>query len=535
MEVRVLLAFSSILALCCSQQPTPCHPSLTVDISAAEKSANRPDAFLHDGLIYEKKDYFISENGTRLGCICNVKRCFRKCCPLGEYMKREGILDHPPMNDDEYACAPSNSTLSVNIHNKTTISDGLTMSNFSITVGKECLVDQHFRSIETANEFLYLQENGSLYYDDEVIQEFYDIGLYCIDDFEGNSWAFMCSYNDSASNDRADMERIVKAASMLVSAPFLVCTFLVYVILPERNLHRYALMCYIVSLLGGNSTLVLLQFYGLQWPLVSCRIIGYSIIFFYLASFAWLNALCIDMSLAFSSWTGFLSKKTSERRKFIFYSFYAWGASMFFVLLVFLLSKFMDEHSKFRPNVGEGVCFLNGFYQNLLYFYLPMTVLVVINIAAFVFTFWKIYKIKKETKMLKRSDSRIHSHNDDNQKFKLYLKLVFAMGLNWSMEIISWFVKWECPAAPDELFYATDLINTLYGIIIFFIFVFKKKIIRSLQKRLNKLFGRPQLTPRTSAKSSRTQYSDTMLSTTDYTSSSPSVFRQPEWVPLKQR
>lgn len=64
-------------------------------------------------------------------------------------------------------------------------------------------------------------------------------------------------------------------------------------------------------------------------------------------------------------------------------------------------------------------------------------------------------------------------------RFNLYLKLFIVMGINWSMEIISWLFK----SAPQYVWYITDLTNTLQGLIIFIIFVWKDKIRRLLLKR----------------------------------------------------
>lgn len=65
------------------------------------------------------------------------------------------------------------------------------------------------------------------------------------------------------------------------------------------------------------------------------------------------------------------------------------------------------------------------------------------------------------------------------RRFNLYLKLFIVMGINWSMEIISWF----CNNSPAYIWYLTDLTNTLQGVIIFFIFVWKDKVKRLLLKR----------------------------------------------------
>lgn len=53
------------------------------------------------------------------------------------------------------------------------------------------------------------------------------------------------------------------------------------------------------------------------------------------------------------------------------------------------------------------------------------------------------------------------------------------MGINWSMEIISWL----CNNTPTYLWYLTDFTNTLQGVIIFIIFVWKDKVKRLLLRR----------------------------------------------------
>lgn len=68
-------------------------------------------------------------------------------------------------------------------------------------------------------------------------------------------------------------------------------------------------------------------------------------------------------------------------------------------------------------------------------------------------------------------------------RFNLYVKLLFAMGVNWSMEVISWLVNWNTKNEYQYIWYATDFFNAVYGVFIFFIFVFKKKIWTLLQRR----------------------------------------------------
>lgn len=66
-----------------------------------------------------------------------------------------------------------------------------------------------------------------------------------------------------------------------------------------------------------------------------------------------------------------------------------------------------------------------------------------------------------------------------NCRFNLYLKLFIVMGVNWVMEVISW-----AAGGPKYLWYVTDLGNTLQGVLIFIIFVWKQKVRRLLARRL---------------------------------------------------
>lgn len=56
------------------------------------------------------------------------------------------------------------------------------------------------------------------------------------------------------------------------------------------------------------------------------------------------------------------------------------------------------------------------------------------------------------------------------------------MGVNWSMEVISWAVEWKLKTVPKEAFIVTDFCNALYGVFIFFIFVCNKEKQKKIQK-----------------------------------------------------
>lgn len=56
--------------------------------------------------------------------------------------------------------------------------------------------------------------------------------------------------------------------------PFLLLTFLVYAIIPESNLHRKALMNYVLTLLLAYIFLVTVQLYPGKFNEVMCPLLG---------------------------------------------------------------------------------------------------------------------------------------------------------------------------------------------------------------------------------------------------------------------
>lgn len=57
--------------------------TLAVDISDGRVSSD--GSVIFENVTYGPSDYF-EENGVRLGCVCEVKACIRKCCQDNEYL-----------------------------------------------------------------------------------------------------------------------------------------------------------------------------------------------------------------------------------------------------------------------------------------------------------------------------------------------------------------------------------------------------------------------------------------------------------------
>ncbi|XP_011863792.1 PREDICTED: G-protein coupled receptor Mth2-like isoform X2 [Vollenhovia emeryi] len=281
-----------------------------------------------------------------------------------------------------------------------------------------------------------------------------------------------------------DENNVVYSFGMLASVPFLVATYVVYWLLPDlRNLHGRTLRGYVGCLAVAYSMLGVLQLTPQEkLPYGVCITFAFIIHFSFLASFFWLNVMCFDIWWTFGGFRSLQgSMKQRERKKFVMYSIYAWGSASI-LTIVCAIMDFVPSVPKelIRPEIGATKCWFNTDEARAIYFYGPMSVTVICNICLFISTALKIVRHKKDTAHhLRSSESR--RHDDNKQWFNLYLKLFIVMGINWSMEIISWLFK----SAPPYVWYLTDLTNTLQGLIIFIIFVWKEKIKRLLLKRFS--------------------------------------------------
>ncbi|PSN29392.1 G-protein coupled receptor Mth2 [Blattella germanica] len=161
------------------------------------------------------------------------------------------------------------------------------------------------------------------------------------------------------------------------------------------------------------------------------------------------------------------------------YSCYAWGAPLVMLGVTLFMDLLPDIPDDFiKPEFGVEKCWFRGDKALLAYFFGPIGVIVLCNIVLFIATAFRIVHLKRETKMLKGGESKRHDEEANRQRFNLYLKLFIVMGVNWIMEVISW-----AAGGPSYLWYITDLGNTLQGVLIFIIFVWKKKIGRLLARR----------------------------------------------------
>ncbi|XP_033311815.1 G-protein coupled receptor Mth2-like isoform X2 [Bombus bifarius] len=451
-----------------------CRPFPEIILQGTKIDRSENGSLVHDKLVYPAGLYRVFENKT-YGCTCNLRACLRKCCKKDEILGK-GIRPNCTRSSNGLP-AP---VLVLKQHQLATEIKGISRIDelFFLVEDMQCpqrfmLEPEHFEE----DEFILLP-NGTL----ETPTVNYAAWSYCFDWQESSKKvvALICSSNSSIINASSDPEESFDIG-IVISIPFFVATFFVYAIIPElRNLYGKTLMCYVACLILAYSCLVFAKLHYLEF--VFCSTIAFIIHFSFLASFFWLNVMCFDIWWTFGGFRSLHgSVKQRERKKFLIYSVYAWGCASLLTGICAIMDFLPDIPEHFiKPQFGKHNCWFTTNKARAIYFYAPMGATVFCNICLFISTALKIVRHKKNTaQQLKSIDSR--RHDDNKQWFNLYLKLFIVMGINWSMEIISWL----CNNSPAYIWYLTDLTNTLQGVLIFLIFVWKDKVKRLLLKRFS--------------------------------------------------
>uniref|UniRef100_A0A1Q3FLM5 Putative g-protein coupled receptor mth2 n=1 Tax=Culex tarsalis TaxID=7177 RepID=A0A1Q3FLM5_CULTA len=470
--VVAVLGFA-ISAECLSQpqQQLPCEFRDSVNISGGTVDAQ--GNIHHDGITYEPRNYALIsydyegfDNRVEVpvayprGCICRLRSCVRLCCPAGQWLASDGNTS---------ACVDSDGQRPFKVRVNVSSANGdvrsvnlLEEPKFGVVHQKPCAG----MFPELLDEWS-IDETGSLQFMGESIPQ----NEYCLN-VEGGSSSepdlFFCPITHEAAT-------VTMKIGIIISIPFLLATLLIYACLPElRNIHGKSLICYVFSL---TCTYLVILHLNMNWDLIPCEIVGYLFYFWVLVSFFWLNVMCFDIFWTFSS--GVVIK--NERKRFWYYSLYAWGSAMTLTAMLLIIEKTNLLPETIRPNIGIHRCFINSDKMiEFVYFYLIILLLVVLNVYFFVVTAVRIIRIQRATDAVLKQDSRRHSKFEkDRYRFSLYLRLFVVMGITWTFELISWAI-----GENGYLFYVTDVCNCLLGVIIFFLFVWKKKVRQLALKRI---------------------------------------------------
>ncbi|KAL1124011.1 hypothetical protein AAG570_001781 [Ranatra chinensis] len=405
--------------------------------------------------------------------ICDVKgeTCVRKCCPEGKHLRKGGCQEsHRPMRPltvyevTPGSGAPPLATSRTPIYRYSDPCKG----------GKYILrpdLDPKDTSYLDTRGLIYLP-HGSVYSD-----------RYCIEDVllakenvtVNGTFVFLC-FPEEVHNSKVT---VWLPAGLIVSCFFLFVTFVVYACLPSlHNLHGKNLMCYVFSLLVAFLCLAAMQ---LDLPVVSsslhmCIFVGSTGQFTFLAAFCWLNVISFDIWWTIGRLRVHTGRKEKDVKRFLVYSLYAWGVPLLVTGVTILSDHYQllpEEHS------GNYCWFTELSYRHILFFFLPQIFVVGSNVVFYILTAINCSRVKNELNRFKHTAKEHHRFQADLSKMVMNIKLFVVMGVSWTLDIISMFMK------PESWgWFLPDAANCLVGLLIFCIFVLKGKVLKALAKKL---------------------------------------------------
>lgn len=299
-------------------------------------------------------------------------------------------------------------------------------NNNNISVGK-CNIQDCPRKTLNAGEF-YFGDIGTLI--ENLTGISYPEGEYELN----NTIAYVCDGKLVYLSTITSPQKKVTFVVLILSLLCLLAHITIYILLPKfqnlpgRNL--FSLSCslftaYLLFLVGA-------QVAGSQGM---CMLVGLSLHYFWLASFCWMNVMSLDVFITFK---GHVHRRPDSGGKtYLKYSIYAWGVP-FIVVISALITQFTDILPAFKPNYAGRMCWINNRDALVLYFILPIGVIVLENVALFISTSYGIYQQTKLSKFAMRRSQSVKTDtesaaqrkkNEKNSKLSRQVNVQFYMVL----------------------------------------------------------------------------------------------------------
>lgn len=206
---------------------------------------------------------------------------------------------------------------------------------------------------------------------------------------------------------------------------------------------------------------------------IACVINALVIYYFHLAAFTWM------LVLAYDAWRTLRSSRVisgTQWKRFAIYSLGGWIFPGIMVIVVSLLQfyppNFVNE--EYKPHFGgQKFCWFTRGPSLFVFFVLPLAVIMVLNAGFFISAVRLTYSIGKKSP---------NQNSNRKRDLRLYIRLAIIMGLTWIPAIVVKYVDREL------LWVLFTVMNTLLGLYIFFAFTCRRKILRSIQVKLPKIF-----------------------------------------------
>lgn len=258
---------------------------------------------------------------------------------------------------------------------------------------------------------------------------------------------------------------VSKGVMMLISVFFLLVTLYIYYIIPDlRETQDKVTSTAVACLAMFMFLLSLVQLWASLMHTSYCTVIAFLMYFFLISYFAWLNMVMANV------WKLTVARRwrIKERSWYILNHIYAITVAVTLTTMVYIY------HSRY-PTFGEMSCWFQTEREQSYFVYLPVSVMLSINIFLFIWTSLHLHASGDDISPDRKKSLRY--------KCMLYLKLFLLSGLIWIFEILSFHMSGSM-TEQSWFWIAVDAVNCLHGVLIFFVLiVWRQRIKRELAAR----------------------------------------------------
>ncbi|KAM7355236.1 putative G-protein coupled receptor Mth-like 3 [Cochliomyia hominivorax] len=253
----------------------------------------------------------------------------------------------------------------------------------------------------------------------------------------------------------------------------LIPTLIVYIILKPLNkkLIGKCFMCYLSSVITLHSIFLLSsQLIRINYRLPNFIYISMGFMHFYLnlSIVYWLNVFGFAAWKTFSDTSEELDKY-EEKKRFIFYSLYVWSMSALTTAPAVFRNYFEinDNCHKYKQIKSCVMLTYSSLYLDKYFVYTFMAISIT-NLIIFVIVCWNIYRIRRFSAIL------VYNQQHVRENTTIFMRLIFLIRPHWFIMYLFKNFKYI-----DILIFS---MNYVESILIFVLFILKKKVLKLLFK-----------------------------------------------------
>jgi len=334
-----------------------------------------------------------------------------------------------------------------------------------------------------------------------------DLGQYCVtyeeDAINTEKITYGVCHFKTPSVGCEKTREIVFNTGFTISLIFIAMAIIAHLIEPQLRDSAFGKIsiCYLLNLFMAFAVVLHSRVADYKPETRSCIWIGYLQQYFFIAFFAWINA----MAIFFRTSLGSMQRQSSQKKILIAATIYAQGLP----LVVCLITYGVDLHTPLQgqlgsrrsyPEMGVYSCYLGSVKEKTYgsYFTTPefiyvqsfQLVLLVCNLVLFILSARTIIEVRANARPKQMTDNVNEIRELRWSNFVIVLKLYIYMVCVWMFEIVTSAIAAEYGTdASCTVRFILDTPNAFYGLIIFGVLVCSKQCVRrSLREKVTNAF-----------------------------------------------